>query len=125
MSRGERPGASGPDGADAGEWIGDWLEGDEAAAAAPRGDGGVPEHVEQLPRVPEPRTIYLAALARAGRAVVSTTRLTTSLPDLALRADLTLDRAALDAYAHLLGERALDTAPPPSCTSACSGSSSR
>ena len=101
-----------------GEWIGDWLE---ESATAPDGDGASeltardarPARVDVLEAVPEPRTIYLGALARASRAIVSSQPVVTTLPDVALRADgIALDRERLDTYCHLVGERALDVAPP-------------
>ncbi len=97
-----------------GEWIGDWLEESDAenAASASAASDTAPDRVETLAAVPNPGTVYLGALARAGRAVVTTAPLTQTLPDVALRTDLTLDRGRLDAYAHLVGERALDAAPP-------------
>ena len=97
-----------------GEWIGDWLEepGAENAARADVASEAVPERVDTLPAVPSPGAAYAGALGRAGLAMVATSPVTTTLPDVALRADLTLDRARLDAYAHLVGERALDAAPP-------------
>lgn len=97
------------------EWIGDWL----TQAAAPSSDpdaltahDAVPSHVEDLRAVPDPRSVYLGAVARASRAIVTTQPLTTAVPRVALRAEATLDRDRLDTYSHLVGERATESAPP-------------
>ena len=91
-----------------GEWIGDWLDepGAETAERASAASDAVPERIETLAAVPNPGAVYLGALGRAGRAIVTTSSLTTSLPDVALRADLTLDRERLDRV--LAGELPFD-----------------
>ncbi|PWD51725.1 hypothetical protein C8046_14780 [Serinibacter arcticus] len=83
-----------------------------ATGAAARRPETQPTSVVALDGVPSPRSVQLTALGRTAQAVVSSPSVSTTLPDVALRAGLTLDRERLDAYCHLLGERALETAPP-------------
>ncbi|PFG20789.1 MaoC family dehydratase [Serinibacter salmoneus] len=95
----------------AGEPGGDWL--DQFVTPSAHHPSPSPSEVRTLPAVPAPSSVYRKAVVETGRAAMMSTPEATTLPGVALHvADLRLDRERLDAYAHLVGERAGDTAPP-------------